>query len=55
MHDILKKKKNYAKKNKSKKYQNAFEYGCKCVSRKYGSYRMYLKGDSPHFSYLKSS
>lgn len=42
------KEKEYAKKIKSKKNQNAFKYGCKRVSRRYGSYRMYLKGDSPH-------
>ena len=47
MHDMLKRKK-YAKKNQKQKNQNAFKYGCKHVSRIYGSYRMYLKGDSPH-------
>ena len=47
MHNMLKKKK-YAKKNKSKKNQNAFKYGCKCVSKRCGSYRMYLEGDSPN-------
>ena len=41
-------KRKYAKKNKSKKNQNAFRYGCKRVSRRCGSYRMYLEGDSPH-------
>ena len=41
-------KKKYAKKNKSKKNQNAFKYGCKRVFRRGGSYRMYLKGDSPY-------
>ena len=41
-------KKKYAKKNKSKKNQNAFRYGCKRVSRRCGSYRMYLEGDSLH-------
>ena len=41
-------KKKYAKNMKSKKKQNALIYGCKCVSRKCGSYMMYLKGDSPH-------
>ena len=46
MHDILKGK--FAKKNKGKKNQNAFKYGCKRVSRRCGSYRMYLEGDSPH-------
>ena len=49
MHDMLKRKKNiYAKKIKRKKNQNAFKYGCKRVSRRCGSYRMYLEGDSPH-------
>ena len=41
-------KEKYAKKNKSKKNQNAFKYGCKRVSRRCGSYRMYLEGNSPH-------
>ena len=66
MHDMLKGKR-ICKENKSKKNQNAFKYGCKHVSRRYGSYKMYLEGDSPHqavmivcelkliFSYLKSS
>ena len=31
-----------------KKNQNAFKYGYKRVSRRCGSYRMYLEGDSPH-------
>ena len=31
-----------------KKKQNAFKYGCKRVFRRRESYRMYLKGDSPH-------
>ena len=65
MHDMLKIKK-YAKKTKSKKNQNTFKYGCKRVSRRCESYRMYLEGDSLHqavmivcelkliFSYLKS-
>ena len=48
MHDMLKRKKNICKENKSKKNQNAFKYGCKCVSRRYESYRMYLECDSPH-------
>ena len=47
MHDMLKKKKKNVKNNESKKIQNAFKYGCKCVSR-CGSYRMYLEGYSPH-------
>ena len=42
MHDMLKKK------NKSKNNQNAFKYDCKHVSRRCGSYRMYIKGDSPY-------
>ena len=66
MHDILKRKR-ICKENKSKKNENAFKYGCKCVFRRYESYRMYLKDDSPHqailimyklkliFSYLKLS
>ena len=48
MHDMLKRKKKICKENKSKKKQNAFKYGCKCVSRRYESYRMYLECDSPH-------
>ena len=36
------------KKRKSKKNQNTFKYDCKRVSRRCGSYKMYLKGDSPH-------
>ena len=45
---ICSKEKKYAKKIKSKKNQNAFKYGCKCVSKRCGSYRMYLEDDSPH-------
>ena len=59
MHDMLKKKNMHKKKkkkneknNKSKKNQNAFKYDCKRVSRRYESYRMYLKGDSPHQTYM---
>ena len=48
MHNMLKKKNMQKIKNKSKKNQNAFKYGCKCVSKRYGSYRMYLEGDSPN-------
>ena len=48
MHHMLKRKKKYAKKIKSKKNQNAFKYGCKRVSRRCESYGMYLEGDSPH-------
>ena len=66
MHDMLKKIYIY-KENKSKKNQNAFKYGYKRVSKRCGSYRMYLEGNSLHqavmivcelkliFSYLKSS
>ena len=62
-----KKKKKYAKKNKSKKNQNSFKYGRKRVSRRCKSYWMNLEDDSLHqtimivwelkliFSYLKSS
>ena len=67
MHDMLKKKYMPKKKKNSKKNQNAFKYGCKYVSRRCGSYKMYLESNSPHqavmivcelkliFSYLKSS
>ena len=50
MHDMLKKKekKYICEEYKSKKNQNAFKYGCKHISRRCGSYRMYLEGDSPH-------
>ena len=49
MHDMLKKKDMPKKRKKEKKKnQNAFKYGCKHVSRRCGSYRMYLEGDSPH-------
>ena len=44
----VQKENKYAKKNKSKKNQNAFKYSCKRVSRRCGSYKMYLEGDSPH-------
>ena len=44
MHDMFKKK--ICKEYKSKKNQNAFKYGCKRFSRRRGSYRMYLEGDS---------
>ena len=43
-----KEKKKICKENKRKKNQNAFKYGCKRVSRRCGSYRMYLEGYSPH-------
>ena len=48
MHDMLKRKKKYAKNIKAKRIKNAFKYGCKRVSRRCGSYKMYLEGDSPH-------
>ena len=47
MHDMLNKRK-YAKKNKSKKNQNALYMIVSVSSRKYESYRMYLESDSPH-------
>ena len=46
MHDMFKKK--IGKEYKSKKNQNAFKNGCKRGFRRCGSYKMYLKGDSPH-------
>ena len=41
-------KKKYAKKNKSKKIKNALKMIASVYSRRCGSYRIYLKGDSPH-------
>ena len=38
----------YAKKNKKQKDQNALYMIASVYSRRYESYRMYLKGDSPH-------
>ena len=52
MHDMLKKKKEYAKKLKSKKNQNAFKYGHKRVFKRCESYRMYLESDSPHQTFM---
>ena len=46
MHDLLKKK--ICKENKSKKNQNALNMIASVYSRRRGSYRMYLEGDSPH-------
>ena len=46
MHDLLKKK--ICKENKKKKDQNALNMIASVYSRKCGSYRMYLEGDSPH-------
>ena len=46
---MLKRKKKYAKKkNKSKKNQNALYMIASMSSRRSGSYKMYLEGDSPH-------
>ena len=46
MHDLLKKK--ICKENKCKKNQNALNMIVSVYSRRCGSYRMYLEGDSPH-------
>ena len=46
MHDLLKKK--ICKENKRKKNQDALNMIANVSSRRYGSYRMYLEGDSPH-------
>ena len=46
MHDLLKRK--ICKENKNKKNQNALNMIASVSSRRYGSYRMYLKSDSPH-------
>ena len=46
MHDLLKQK--YAKKMKSKKIKNDLNMIASVYSRRCGSYRMYLKGDSPY-------
>ena len=48
MHGPLKRKKKYAKKNKSKKNQNALYMIASVYSRRCKSYKMYLKGDRPH-------
>ena len=48
---MLKKKNMHKKKKKKKKKQkesNTFKYGCKRISGRCGSYRIYLEGDSPH-------
>ena len=47
MHDILKRK-ICKKKIKSKKIKNALKMIANVYSRRHGSYRMYLEGDSPH-------
>ena len=46
MHGLLKRK--YAKNNKRKKNQNALYMIASVFSRRCGSYRIYLEGDSPH-------
>ena len=46
MHDMFKEK--ICKEYKRKMNQNAFKSGCKRVSRRCGSYKMYLEGDSPY-------
>ena len=46
MHDLLKKK--ICKENKSKKNQNTLNKIASVYSRRCGSYRMYLEGDSPN-------
>ena len=49
MHDMLKRRrKKICKEYKSKKNQNVFKYSCKRVSRRCGSYKMYLECDSSH-------
>ena len=47
MHGLLKKK-NMQSKIKSKKNQNALYMIASVYSRRCGSYRMYLEGDSSH-------
>ena len=47
MHGLLKKKK-YAKKNKSKKNQNALYMIASVSFKRCGSYRMYLEGGGPY-------
>ena len=43
MHDMLKRK--ICKEHEKQKESKCFQYGYKCVSRRCGSYMMYLKGD----------
>ena len=47
MHDLLKRK-NMQSKTKNKKNQNTLYMIASVYSRRCGSYRMYLEGDSPH-------
>ena len=44
----LKEKKNMQRKIKSKKIKNGLKMIASMYSRRFGSYRMYLEGDSPH-------
>ena len=46
MHGLLKRK--YARKNKKQKESNALYMIASMYSRRCGSYRMYIEGDSPH-------
>ena len=46
IYDLLKKK--ICKENKKQKDQNALNMIASVYSRRCGSYRMYLEGDSPH-------
>ena len=48
MHDLLKKKNMQQNKNKKQKDQNALYMIASLYSKRCGSYRMYLEGDSPH-------
>ena len=48
MHDLLKKKNMQQNKNKKQKDQNALNIIASVHSRRCGSYRMYLIGNSPH-------
>ena len=41
-------KEKYAKKNKKQKESNALYMIASMYSRRCGSYRMYIEGDSPH-------
>ena len=47
MHVLLKKK-NMQRKSKAKDKKNALKIIASMYSRRCGSYRMYLEGDSPH-------
>ena len=47
MHSLLKRK-IYKEKNKKQKDQNVFNMIASVYTRRCGSYRMYLEGDSPH-------